>query len=108
MTTSRFIVLSIAVGLVILSADRDMAAENNRGAQLAAMCASCHRLDGRDRGIPSIVGLDKKTLAGDMAAFKSGEHASQIMHAVAQSLSDTEIAALTQYLAALPTGINRR
>ena len=35
-------------------------------------------------------------------------HASQIMHAVALSLSDTEIATLAQYLAAQPTGINRR
>jgi cytochrome subunit of sulfide dehydrogenase len=104
----RIIVLAIAVGLVILIADPGMAADNDRGAQLAAMCASCHRLDGRDKGIPSIVGLDKERLAGAMAAFKSGVRSSQIMHAVALSLSDGEIAALAEYLAAQPTGTKRR
>ena len=39
------------------------AAENNQGAQLAAMCAACHRLDGRDQGIPSIIGLNPKNSA---------------------------------------------
>ena len=88
----QIIVLSIAASLVILIADRGTAADNDRGAQLAAICASCHRLDGRDKGIPSIVGMDKEKLAGAMAAFKSGERSSQIMHAVALSLSDDEIA----------------
>jgi cytochrome c553 len=42
-----------------------------------------------------------------MAAFKSGERSSQIMHAVALSLSDGEIAALAEYLAQ-PIGTKRR
>jgi cytochrome subunit of sulfide dehydrogenase len=94
--------LAIAVNLVILSADRSLAAENDRGAQLAAMCASCHRLDGRDKGIPTIVGLGKEGLADAMAAFRSGARGSSIMHAVALQLSDAEIATLAQYLAARP------
>jgi cytochrome c2 len=40
----QIIVLSIAASLVILIADRSSAAENDRGAQLIATCASCHRL----------------------------------------------------------------
>ncbi len=75
------------------------AAENDQGAQVAAMCASCHRLDGRDHGIPSIIGLDAKKLTDTMEAFRSGKRASQIMHVVARSLSDEEIAALADYLA---------
>jgi cytochrome subunit of sulfide dehydrogenase len=75
------------------------AVENNRGAQLAAMCASCHRLDGRDHGIPSIIGLDAKKLADTMEAFRSGKRSSQIMQVVAHSLSTEEIAALADYLA---------
>lgn len=104
----QIIVLSIAVSLVILIADRGMAADNDRGAQIAAICASCHRLDGHDKGIPSIVGLDKEKLAGAMAAFKSGERSSQIMRAVALSLSDDEIATLAEYLAAQPAETKRR
>ena len=103
----QIIILSIAAGLFVLIADRSTAANDNRGAQLAAMCASCHRLDGRDKGIPSIVGLDKERLAGAMAAFKSGVRSSQIMHAVALSLSDGEIAVLAEYLAQ-PIGSKRR
>ncbi|WP_079544710.1 c-type cytochrome [Bradyrhizobium lablabi] len=75
-----------------------MAADNNRGAQLAATCAACHRLDGRDIGIPSIIGLDEGKLAGALQAFKSGERS--IMHTVALSLSSEEIATVVHYLAA--------
>jgi sulfide dehydrogenase cytochrome subunit len=78
------------------------AAENEQGAQLAAMCASCHRLDGRDQGIPSIIGLDQKTLTDMMEGFRSGKRSSQIMSVVARSLSAKEIAALADYLAVLP------
>jgi len=100
--------ISLTISLVIGSGDRGMAADQKRGAQLAAMCASCHRLDGRDKGIPSIVGLDKETFAGAMAAFKSGARASSIMRAVALSLSDAEIAILAEYLAAQPREARRQ
>jgi len=80
------------------------AAENNRGAQLAAMCAACHRLDALDKGIPSIIGLDEKKLADMMAEFKSNKRTSQIMNVVARSLSDEEIAELAHYLATRKKG----
>jgi cytochrome c553 len=92
------------VGLFLLGTDRAAAAEDRRGAQLAAMCASCHRLDGRDQGIPSIVGLKEKALLDAMAAFRSGERPSRIMHAVAISLSEEEIVTLAEYIAALEKG----
>lgn len=108
MTTSRYIVLALAGGLVILGAVRGTAADNERGAQLAAMCAACHRLDGRDKAIPSIVGKDKAELAGAMAAFKSGARSSSIMHAVALQLSDAEIATLAEYLGTRPKESKRQ
>ena len=80
------------------------AAENNQGAQLAAMCAACHRLDGRDQGIPSIIGLNPKKLTEAMEAFRSGKRSSQIMNVVARSLSTEEIAALAEYLATQKRG----
>jgi cytochrome subunit of sulfide dehydrogenase len=104
----QMIGLLIATGTLILAGNRSMAADDSRGAQLAAICASCHRLDGRDKGIPSIVGLDQKQFVDLMAAFKSGERASQIMHAIALSLDDEGIAALAAYLAAQPAGIKQR
>src|SRR5271169_7108439 len=108
MMATLSIVLATAASLLILCADRSMAADDERGAQLAAMCASCHRLDGRDKGIPSIVGLDKEELAGAMAAFKSGKRSSQIMHAVALQFGDAEIATLAEYLSARPKESKRQ
>ena len=105
---SQIIVLFIATGMLVLAANRGVAEDEGRGAQLAATCASCHRLDGHDKGIPSIVGLDQKEFVDVMAAFKSGQRSSQIMHAIALSLSDGEIAALAAYLAGQPTGTKQR
>ena len=68
------------------------------------MCAACHRLDGLDKGIPSIIGLDQNKLAGMMAEFKSDKRKSQIMGVVARSLSDEEVAAVAQYLATRQKG----
>jgi cytochrome c553 len=82
---------------VFLITHESLATDNNRGAQLAATCAACHRLDGRDKGIPSIIGLDEGKLAGALQAFKSGERS--IMHTVALSLSSEEIATVVHYLA---------
>jgi cytochrome subunit of sulfide dehydrogenase len=95
----RIIALLMATSPFVFVMHQSAAVENNRGAQLAAMCASCHRLDGRDHGIPSIIGLDAKKLADTMEAFRSGKRSSQIMQVVARSLSTEEIAALADYLA---------
>ena len=97
----QVIALSISASLVIFVANRSAAADNDRGAQLAATCASCHRLDGRDKGIPSIIGLDEETLTRAMQAFKSGERSSQIMHVMSLSLSNDEIVTLARYLSTL-------
>jgi sulfide dehydrogenase cytochrome subunit len=98
------IALLLATSPLLLLVHPSAAAENTRGAQLAATCASCHRLDGRDQGIPSIIGLDPKKLADMMEAFRSGKRSSQIMHVVAGSLSAEEIAALADYLAVQQRG----
>lgn len=100
----RIIALLVATSPVVFVVYPGALAENNRGAQLAAMCASCHRLDGRDHGIPSIVGVDKKKLVDTMEDFKSGKRSSQIMQVVARSLSTEEIAVLADYLAARQKG----
>jgi cytochrome subunit of sulfide dehydrogenase len=101
-TLCRLVALAIAASVPVLVVDPGRAGGSEQGAQLAAICASCHRLDGHDKGIPSIVGLDEKQFVATMAAFKSGVRSSQIMHAIALVLSDGEIATLADYLAALP------
>ena len=102
------IVLLITTGMLVLVANRGVIAGDSRGAQLAAICASCHSLDGHDKGIPPIIGLDQKQFVDVMAAFKSGERSSQIMHAIALSLSDGEVSALAAYLSVQPAGTKQR
>jgi len=105
----RLLALSISAAAIVCFADASaaVAAAGDRGAQLAATCASCHRLDGRDVGIPSIVGLDAATLTEAMHAFQSGARVSQIMHVMSLSLSDDEIANVSSYLATLHVETHR-
>jgi sulfide dehydrogenase cytochrome subunit len=95
----RFGGLPLIVGLACLAAQPCTAASGNQGAQLAASCASCHRPDGRDNGIPPVVGLDESRIVQSMRAYRSGERTSQIMHVVAAALSPEEIAAVAHSLA---------
>jgi cytochrome subunit of sulfide dehydrogenase len=98
----------MGVGVHVLFADPSVAAQLDRGAQLAAVCASCHRLDGRDHGIPSIIGLDEATLVAKMQAFRSGEPVSQIMRVMSLSLTPEDLTAVAHYLAAQRKDTNPR
>jgi cytochrome c553 len=93
-------VISTAASLLLLVAD-PAAAAADRGLQLAAVCAACHRLDRPDVGIPSGTGLDEDSLVRVLRAYRSGERQSQIMHAVARSLGDEDIVIVSHYLAGL-------
>jgi cytochrome c553 len=97
----KIIAASIAAGSFTILADRSQAADRDAGAQLAAMCASCHRLDGGNGGIPTILGMSPEMLTRAMLAYRSRERPSHIMRAIALSLSDEEIATVARYLAAL-------
>jgi sulfide dehydrogenase cytochrome subunit len=88
----------ITAGLLFSQAGA--AAGLDQGAQLAATCASCHRLDGGDKGIPSIIGLGEESLTSALLAYRASENPNHIMHAIALSLSDEEIANVARYVAA--------
>jgi cytochrome c553 len=93
-------VLSLLAGLVLLLGGRaGAAADTSQGAQLAATCASCHGLDGSDKGNPAIMGLDEKRIITAMLAYKASERPSHVMHAIALSLSNEELASVARYLA---------
>jgi sulfide dehydrogenase cytochrome subunit len=104
----RIILLPMAASLAVSITELSLAADNGQGAQLAATCAACHRLDGHDRGIPSIVGLSEEQFVVAMGAFKSGERSGPIMRTVARSLSNEEIAILARYFAARGKESQRR
>jgi sulfide dehydrogenase cytochrome subunit len=97
----KIITVFITTGSFIIFADASQAADRDGGAQLAAMCASCHLLDGGDGSIPTILGMSPEMLTRTMLAYRSRERPSHIMRAIALSLSDEEIATVARYLAAL-------
>ncbi len=82
----------------LLLADQ-AAAQVSEGAQIAATCASCHDPDKRGQSIPSITALDERAIINAMLAFRASASPSHVMHAVALSLSDGELAAVARYLA---------
>jgi cytochrome c len=72
------------------------------GRHLARECTACHRIDGRDDGIPAIVGWRPDLLVETLRLYRSGARPNPVMVSVAKSLSDAQMAALAAYLASLP------
>ena len=98
--TRPLLTLLISGGVLVPAAHR-AAADDGLGAQVATLCASCHRLDGRYTGIPPIIRWETEELVDKMVAFRSNERANTVMRAVSLSLSDDEVSAVADYLAAL-------
>ena len=92
--------LALVTGPIHLGIPAQASDANDRGWQINATCAACHRLDGRSSGIPPIAGLSEDQLTRAMRAYSSGERPSQIMRAVALSLSDEDIASVARFVAA--------
>jgi cytochrome c553 len=72
------------------------------GKHLAAECTACHRLDGVNVGIPSIVGWPSADLVRALKAFKDGTRTNPAMISVAQSLDEEQMEALAAYFGSLP------
>ena len=91
---------ALVASLLIPGADCS-AAEDGAGAWLVAICASCHRLDGRNKGISSILRWEPEEIVDKLHDVRSDERASNAMRAVSLSLSDDEIAIVAAELGLL-------
>jgi cytochrome c len=89
-------VLSLASPVALALAD-----DNELGAYLASECVACHRHDGADLGIPSIVGWRESDFAAALRAYRTGARHNQVMRSVAGTLSDDDVAALAGFFAAM-------
>jgi cytochrome c553 len=72
------------------------------GRHLAQECTSCHRIDGVDNGIPSIIGWDGATFVATLKYYQKGERTNPVMVSVAQSLNEEQLKALAHYYGSLP------
>lgn len=71
------------------------------GEYLAAECLTCHRRDGGDDGIPSIVYWPEEDFVIAMHAYKQKLRPHPVMQMMAGRLDDEEIASLAAYFATL-------
>ncbi|WP_101065338.1 c-type cytochrome [Roseovarius salinarum] len=67
------------------------------GEYLSSECTTCHQRDGRDEGIPSIVGWPEEDFVVAMHAYKQKVRPHPVMQMMARRLTDEEIAALAAY-----------
>ncbi|GGF80910.1 cytochrome c [Mameliella alba] len=71
------------------------------GEYLASECLTCHKRDGSDEGIPSIVKWPEEDFVIAMHAYKRKLRPHPVMQMMAGRLSDEEIAALAAYFATI-------
>jgi cytochrome c len=71
------------------------------GEYLASECLTCHKRDGSDEGIPSIVRWYEEDFVVAMHAYKRKLRPHPVMQMMAARLSDEEIAALAAYFATI-------
>lgn len=83
------------------SARADNAKLVRYGEHLSQECTTCHRRDGVDNGIPSILGMKADDFEETLKFYKSGARENPAMVSVAQSLDDDQIKALGAYFATL-------
>lgn len=72
------------------------------GRHLAQECTSCHRIDGVNSGIPSIIGWPTDVFVTTMRYYRDGARTNPVMVSVAGSLNDQQVNALATYFASLP------
>lgn len=71
------------------------------GQYLSGECVTCHRADGQDKGIPSIVGWPADQFVAVLNSYKVKDRPNPIMQTIAGKLSEQEIEALAAYYGSL-------
>lgn len=71
------------------------------GEYLAGECVTCHRVDGKDQGIPSIVGWEQGHFVAVMHSYRDKVRDNPVMQTIAGRYGDAEVAALAAYFATL-------
>ncbi len=100
--TASFALTACFLPGVIAIAQTEDARRIRYGEHLSQECTSCHRRDGVDNGIPSILGRKVGEFTQLMGYYQSGARPNAAMVSVAKSLDAEQITALAEYFATLP------
>lgn len=100
------IVFALGAMALVSSGATAHAADAAAGKAKAQDCAACHGANGISvsADIPNLAGQKEKYVAGQLKAFKSGARKNAMMNAVAEQLSDDDIANLAAFWNGLPPG----
>lgn len=83
---------------------------NEGGSQSGAMpCVACHGADGLGMaaaGFPRLAGLPAEYVRKQLADFSSGARSNPVMQPLAKALTEAEISAVSQALAAMPAPVS--
>lgn len=71
------------------------------GRHLSQQCTTCHRIDGTNNGIPSIIGWDTVQFIGVLTSYKNNVRTNEVMVSLAQTLGEPEMQALAAYFGSL-------
>ena len=74
-------------------------ADEALAAYLAGTCNTCHQSGAKGAAIPALAGRDAAELIAALQAYRTGARQDALMHAVASSLSDSEISEVAAYFA---------
>ena len=105
MTSSRCVAATVAGVVAVLASVEARADDNGKqlayGEHLSVECTSCHRIDGSDDGIPSIIGWPVPTFVAALKSYRNGARTNPVMVLVANSLEEDQMAALATYFGSL-------
>jgi cytochrome c len=97
----------LALGLSATAGAQDQARLLSYGRHLAQTCTSCHRIDGIDNGIPSIVGWDEERFLATLRFYRTGARSNPVMVSVASALDEEAMRALAAYYGSLPVSARK-
>jgi cytochrome c553 len=97
----------VLLGAISMPALTDDAKREAYGRHLARECTSCHRIDGVDNAIPSIVGWPPNSFITTMKFYRDGSRTNPVMVSVASSLSEEQVQALAAFFASVPKPAKR-
>ena len=95
--------------LLVVGAGSAAAADPVAGRAKAMACQACHGMDGLSKvpDAPNIAGQNEAYLVAQLQAFKTGRRQNESMSVVAATLSDSDIAALAAYYAAIEVRVGK-
>lgn len=99
----RFHALNLLLVILTLSHNSFAASVYAGQARAAAVCSNCHgiRLPAEGAPFPQLAGQDQKYLETALKQYRDGTRKSDIMNAIAGSLTDTDINSVAGYYSKL-------